>query len=112
MSNLLPVVISIVAVNCPLSASWVWFTFAIVTTLGDHSGYHMPFLHSPEFHDYHHLKFNECFGTGAFLDKFHKTSEKFEQSIHSIRYRTLFTFKAANELYPDEDMNNNDSKRD
>jgi len=111
ISNLGPVVLSIVVVGAPLSTSWVWFTFAIVTTLGDHSGYHMPFLHSPEFHDYHHLKFTECYGTGAFLDRLHKTSQKFEQSIHYLRHRTLFSFTAANELFPDE-VNNNDAKRD
>jgi len=112
LSNLSPVVLSIVTVNAPLSTSWVWFAFAIVTTLGDHSGYHLPFLHSPEFHDFHHLKFTECFGTGAFLDRFHKTSEKFDQTVHSLRHRTLFTFKAANELFPDEVNNNDDLKRD
>lgn len=110
-SNLTPVVISIVAVNAPLSTSWVWFTMTIITTLGDHSGYHLPFLHSPEFHDYHHLKSNECYGTGVFLDRFHKTSKRFDQSIHFLRHRTLYTFKAANELYPGE-VNNNGIKAD
>lgn len=102
VSNLMPVVISIIAVNAPLSTSWVWFTITTVSTLGDHSGYHLPFLHSPEFHDYHHLKFNECYGANGFLDNLHNTSTKFQQSVHSLRHRTLFTLKAANELYPDE----------
>jgi fatty acid hydroxylase domain-containing protein 2 len=111
-SNLLPVVISMMAVDCPLSTSWVWFTITITSTLGDHSGYHLPFLHSPEFHDYHHLKFNECYGANGFLDKLHNTCEKFEQSIHYLRHKTLFTFKAANELFPDDlNNNNNDSKK-
>lgn len=62
----------------------------------------MPFLHSPEFHDYHHLKFVECFGAGGFLDAFHNTRTKFDESIHVLRHKTLFTLKAANELYPDD----------
>lgn len=110
VSNLTPVVISIVSVNAPLSTSWVWFTITIITTLGDHSGYHMPFLHSPEMHDYHHLKFVECFGAGGFLDRFHKTCTKFDESVHSLRHRTLFTLKAANELYPDDYLTKNDKK--
>lgn len=102
ISNLTPVVICLVSVNASLATSWVWFTITIITTLGDHSGYHMPFLHSPEFHDYHHLKFVECFGAGGFLDSFHNTRTKFDESIHVLRHKTLFTLKAANELYPDD----------
>lgn len=45
ISNLLPVVLSIIAVNGSVATSWVWFTMTIITTLGDHSGYHLPFLH-------------------------------------------------------------------
>lgn len=75
-------------------------------TLGDHSGYHIPFLHSSRFHDWHHLTFNECYGTNGFLDKFHGTSKKFEESVESLRHQTLLTFKSANELYPDKDINN------
>ena len=33
-----------------------------LVTINDHSGYHFPLAKSPEFHDYHHLKFHECFG--------------------------------------------------
>lgn len=99
-----------IAVNAPLSTSWVWFTITIITTLGDHSGYHMPFLHSPEFHDYHHLKFVECFGASGFLDRFHKTSTKFEESVYSWRHKTLFTLKAANELYPDDFLTKENKK--
>lgn len=98
----MPVIVSIAAVNCSLSASWVYFFITIVTTLGDHSGYHLPFLHSPEFHDWHHLKFNECYGATGFLDKLHKTRDTFDISVNSLRHRTLIGLKAANEIYPDE----------
>jgi len=112
ISNLSPVVLSVLVVNASLSTSWVWYTFVFVTTLGDHSGYHLPFLHSPEFHDYHHLKSNECFGLGRFLDGLHKTCQKFDESIHFLRHRTLVTFKAASELFPGEKLNNNVLKRE
>ena len=42
-----------------------------------HSGYHLPLLFSPEFHDYHHLKFNQCFGVIGLLDFLHGTDIKF-----------------------------------
>ncbi|CRL03989.1 CLUMA_CG017108, isoform A [Clunio marinus] len=87
LSNISPVIISIIAVNAPLSTSWVYFTMTIVTTLGDHSGYHLPFLHSPQFHDYHHLKFSECFGALGFLDWVHDTSKKFDKSVNALRHR-------------------------
>jgi sterol desaturase/sphingolipid hydroxylase (fatty acid hydroxylase superfamily) len=45
MSNLLPVTLCIAIMNAPMSTAWIFFTLTIVTTLGDHSGYHMPFLH-------------------------------------------------------------------
>lgn len=34
-----------------------WFSLALVTTSISHCGYHLPFLPSPEFHDFHHLKY-------------------------------------------------------
>ena len=37
--------------------AWIWFAFALVNTSISHSGYHMPFLPSPEAHDYHHLTY-------------------------------------------------------
>jgi methylsterol monooxygenase len=100
-SNLLPNTLSIIALKAPLSTSWVWLSMAIIDTLGIHSGYHLPFLHSPQFHDYHHLKFNECFGWLGLLDSFHNTSTKFLESIYSKRHRTLITFTQAGVLYPE-----------
>lgn len=35
---------------------WLWISLLLLSTLGDHSGYHIPFLHSSEYHDFHHLK--------------------------------------------------------
>lgn len=91
-SNLLPTTLSIIALNAPLSTSWVWLTMSTIDTLGIHSGYHLPFLHSPHFHNYHHEKFNECFGWLGLLDSFHDTSAKFQESIHGLRHKTLINF--------------------
>lgn len=52
---LLPYVAGFPITRCHVSTALLYLTIAIVTTLNDHSGYHLPFLHSPEIHDYHHL---------------------------------------------------------
>ncbi|XP_070492844.1 fatty acid hydroxylase domain-containing protein 2-like [Chironomus tepperi] len=100
-SNIFPVALGIALLNAPESTAWVIMTVTSISTLGDHSGYHLPFLHSPEFHDWHHLKFNECYGASGFLDALHGNCQKFDQSVQYLRHRTLFTLKSASELYPD-----------
>lgn len=56
VTNLGSVFGGIVLSGCHIATAWVWITILLISTLGDHSGYHMPFIHSAEFHDYHHLK--------------------------------------------------------
>lgn len=102
-SNVSPVVAGMIILKAPISTAWIIMSFTMIGSLGDHSGYHLPFLHSPEFHDWHHLKFNECYGTYGILDKLHGYRTNFDQSVNYLRHRTLFTLKSANELYPDEE---------
>ena len=92
ISNSLPVALPIIILNTPIATSWIIITTTLIGTLGDHSGYHVPFLHSSRSHDWHHSRFNECFGVNGFLDKFHGTSKRFEESIEGLRHRTLLTF--------------------
>ncbi|KAG5683684.1 hypothetical protein PVAND_012950 [Polypedilum vanderplanki] len=101
-SNLFPVFLGIGLLKSPMSTGWVIMSLTTIGTLGDHSGYHLPYFHSPQFHDWHHLKFNECYGAMGLLDKFHGCCENFEKTVQYLRHRTLFTFKSASELYPDE----------
>lgn len=56
LSNILPVVAAFPVLKCHVSTALLWFTIVLTTTINDHSGYHLPFLHSAELHDYHHLK--------------------------------------------------------
>ncbi len=35
------------------------------------TGYHLPFMPSPEAHDFHHLRFSNCFGVLGLLDYVH-----------------------------------------
>lgn len=56
MGNLLPVFGGLFLNGSHIITTWAWFTFFIIRTLNDHSGYHLPFLPSPEAHDFHHFK--------------------------------------------------------
>merc|ERR1712108_54344 len=62
VSNLLPVALGPLIVGSHPATMWLWFSIALLSTLNSHSGYHLPFLPSPEAHDFHHLKFNQCYG--------------------------------------------------
>lgn len=59
--NLLSAFSGIVLTGCHIAAGWLWIILLMTSTLADHSGYHLPFLHSAEFHDYHHLKWDTYF---------------------------------------------------
>lgn len=56
MSNMFPTLIGPLVMNSHVSTTWLWLGITLTTTLIDHSGYHIPFLHSSEAHDWHHLK--------------------------------------------------------
>ena len=54
--NLLPVSLGPILLGSHLSTAWLWFVVVVATTTNSHSGYHLPFLPSPEAHNYHHAK--------------------------------------------------------
>jgi hypothetical protein len=39
-----------------IATALLWFSIVPVTLTFGHMGYHLPFLHTPQMHDYHHLK--------------------------------------------------------
>ena len=75
----------------------IYACLAIQTTMWDHSGYHLPFvqLSSPQFHDYHHAFFNECFGVLGWLDYLHGTDQRFRKSVSFRRHHWLRSFTPA-----------------
>jgi len=77
VSNLLPVALGPLIVGSHPATMWLWFSIALLSTLNSHSGYHLPFLPSPEAHDFHHLKFNQCYGVLGILDYLHGTDQQF-----------------------------------
>jgi len=87
----------------PLSVHWVWFCWLIVQTMNDHSGYHFPLAFSPEFHDYHHLKFHTSYGWLTFWDWFYGTDIEFvKNEVHFDRHTRIHSTQSAKELYPDQ----------
>ena len=54
LSNVVPVVIAFPFLKSHILVALLWISIVIITTLNDHSGHHLPFLHSSERHDYHH----------------------------------------------------------
>lgn len=56
IANVLPVAMGPLVMGSHIATAWMWFAMALLTTVNTHSGYHLPFMPSPEAHDFHHLK--------------------------------------------------------
>lgn len=54
--NMMPVMLGPIVLGSHLITVWLLMSLASTGTILNHCGYHLPFLPSPEFHDYHHLK--------------------------------------------------------
>jgi len=93
----------ILLMGSPLPVMWLWFCLLGMQVLNDHSGYHFPWNFSPEFHDFHHLKFHTSYGWLGLWDWIHGTDEKFDKAtLHRLRHFRLYSTKSARELVPDE----------
>ncbi|XP_043483340.1 fatty acid hydroxylase domain-containing protein 2 isoform X1 [Leptopilina heterotoma] len=101
-SNLFPPFLGVLICGSHVATAWLWFSLAILSTLNAHSGYHLPFFPSPEAHDFHHLKFNQCFGVLGVLDRLHGTDTQFRNSRACARHITMLSFVPPREAFPDE----------
>ncbi|XP_069679070.1 fatty acid hydroxylase domain-containing protein 2 isoform X1 [Periplaneta americana] len=101
-SNLLPPFLGVFLMGSHVATAWLWFSLAILSTLNAHSGYHLPFFPSPEAHDFHHLKFNQCFGVLGVLDRIHGTDTLFRSSRAYTRHVMMLSLIPAREAFPDE----------
>ena len=100
-SSLIPASVGPILTNCHPVTLWTWWFVVISGTLAHHSGYHLPFLPSPEFHDFHHLKFNQNYGVLGVLDYLHGTDRVFRDHVASKRHKTFFNFEAPRQVFPD-----------
>jgi len=87
----------------PLSVLWAWNAWLLVQVMNDHSGYHFPLVFSPEFHDYHHLKFHTSYGWLTFWDWFYGTDIEFMKTdVHKDRHFRIHSSQSAKEIVPDK----------
>lgn len=100
-SNLLPPFLGVFIMGSHVATAWLWFSLAILSTLNAHSGYHLPFFPSPEAHDFHHLKFNNCFGVLGVLDRLHGTDTNFRSTRAYARHIMMLSFIPAREVFPE-----------
>ncbi|XP_077135003.1 fatty acid hydroxylase domain-containing protein 2-like [Ranitomeya variabilis] len=55
-SNMSPSMAKPMMMGSHVATIMLWFCLALISTKISHCGYHVPFLLSPEFHDFHHLR--------------------------------------------------------
>uniref|UniRef100_A0A6E8VBI5 Fatty acid hydroxylase domain-containing protein n=1 Tax=Anopheles coluzzii TaxID=1518534 RepID=A0A6E8VBI5_ANOCL len=103
LSDLLPVYAGPAIMRSHVFTILIWFTYVTIDTLADHSDYHLPFLASSEFHDYHHLNFNQCYGNFGLWDIVHGTADEFLKKKQFRRHRRLLTLRSAREWIPDKE---------
>jgi sterol desaturase/sphingolipid hydroxylase (fatty acid hydroxylase superfamily) len=102
-SNMAPVLAGHIITSCHYFTFWVSLVYVIVQTVSDHSGYHLPFFMSTEPHNYHHAKFNECFGSIGLCDWLHGTDKQFRQSVYGKRNFILQSLSSARQFFPDDE---------
>ena len=56
----------------------IFYPVRSLQVMNDHSGYHFPLSFSPEFHDFHHLKFHTSYGWLGVQDWIHGTDAQFK----------------------------------
>ncbi|XP_067012741.1 fatty acid hydroxylase domain-containing protein 2 isoform X2 [Anabrus simplex] len=101
-SNLLPPFLGVFLMGSHVATAWLWFSLAILSTLNAHSGYHLPFFPSPEAHDFHHLKFNNCFGVLGVLDRLHGTDAQFRNTRAYARHIMMLSLIPPREAIPEQ----------
>ncbi|XP_053149077.1 fatty acid hydroxylase domain-containing protein 2 [Hemicordylus capensis] len=101
VSNMLPVITGPILMGSHITSIMVWFTLALLASAISHCGYHLPFLPSPEFHDFHHLKFNQCYGVLGVLDRLHGTDTLFKQTKSYQRHFIMLGLTPLTECIPD-----------
>eukprot|EP00092_Neocalanus_flemingeri_P017284 GFUD01018692.1.p1 GENE.GFUD01018692.1~~GFUD01018692.1.p1 ORF type:complete len:361 (+),score=65.23 GFUD01018692.1:101-1084(+) len=93
----------VILMGCSIPTAWLWFCMIGLQVMNDHSGYHFPMSFSPEFHDFHHVKFHTSYGWLGVTDWIHGTDSQFYKSkLSTLRHIRLHTTESARELFPDD----------
>lgn len=81
LSNMFPISMGpFICGSHPVIVS-LWTCLAILNTMTAHSGYLLPGMPDSTFHDWHHMKFTECFGVMGWLDVLHGTSTRYREAM-------------------------------
>lgn len=89
LSNVLPTALGPALIGSHPIVHWLWAVLSASYGVIVHSGYHLPFLPSPEMHDFHHLRFNENYGIIGLMDWLHGTDASFRDSEAFKRHAIL-----------------------
>ena len=54
--SVIPLGSGLIVLGCHIGTAWLYMLLSMISSTIAHSGYHLPFLNSPEFHDFHHVK--------------------------------------------------------
>lgn len=79
LGNMLPLTAGPLICGSHISTTLLWITMAIVNTMTTHSGYRLPGMPDPSFHDWHHAQYIENFGVMGWLDALFGTSRRFDK---------------------------------
>jgi fatty acid hydroxylase domain-containing protein 2 len=74
-------------------SSYFFSTCVLLNGIINHCGLHLPFMGSPEIHDYHHGNFNECYSTNGLLDYVFGSNKEFLKSERAKHHKIFFGFK-------------------
>lgn len=102
-NNMVPAGVGPLLMGSHLFTYFSWLILIMVSSISIHCGYHLPFMTSPESHDYHHLKFNQNFGLLGILDRIHGTDANFRKTKAFKRHVWLLSLVSLKEQIPDDD---------
>merc|ERR1711872_1137292 len=102
----LPVALGPILVRSHLSTTWLWYLVISLHELNDHSGFHFPWLRSPQAHDYHHKVGAANYGNfSRVLDTLHGTDVRYRESGKDWeRHHRLLTLSPAREMGAQEQL--------
>jgi len=81
LNSVLPVALGPILVRSHISTTWLWYLVISLHVINDHSGFHLPWLRSPQAHDYHHKVGAANYGNfSRVLDTLHGTDVRYRES--------------------------------
>lgn len=88
VSNIIPLFTGLLVLNSHCTTFLLWVVIASLGTQTHHSGYDWPWMAfdgQPNFHDFHHEKFQVNYGNAGFLDWFHGTDHLWVQHLENLK---------------------------